>query len=384
MLFHFIECFKLNYLNFWPIDHFRVCALRFIRLKVATKTLNQKCLASIAVTPSSCRPADIETFCWCCSFSAEDGTVTARGDACIMNDRARPPTSQKRKTKENNRRRMCLSYSCSAVCPLLVWETVFDRNSGCVCCLKWEMGLKTHTLSFGEHRKPREKRRKCWYIFAVMLARQCQAARQSFSMFSTLKTAEKKIQKTALLMYVADRQTSVRRLKKGNEWIEEGSGHGADCLLTSPQGKIPCQTQTRLPIAAEHVAYHHPTMFLSWRVYKAILYLRTYKHFCQIKHISSIFQTLITWYHDMKEIISNPRLGVDPGITCPLFTHTHCKAQGYMYVSHAAFVSSPGSNVHWNKCLHLTMTSDRCVCLSPISQWHILATCLVNFQRISL
>ena len=186
------------------------------------------------------------------------------------------------------------------------------------------------------------------------------------------------------LVNVCCRQTDISEETEERERIEEGSGHGADCLLTSPQGKIPCQTQTRLPIAAEHVAYHHPTMFLSWRVFKAILYLRTYKHFRQIKHISSIFQTLIAWYHDMKEIISNPRLGVDPGITCPLFTHTHCKAQGYMYVSHAAFVSSPGSNVHWNKCLHLTMTSDRCVCLSPVSQWHLLATCLVNFQRISL
>lgn len=241
--------------------------LRFIRLalKVATKILNQKCLASIAVTPSSGQPTDIKTFCWFCSFSAEDGAVTARGDACVMNDHARPPTSQKGKTRENNRRSMCVSLSDQQGTNSRTGITVLDRNSGCVCCLKWEMGLKTHTLSFREHRKPREKRRKCSYIFAVMLARQCQPARQSFSLFSTLKTVLKKKErkKTALLMYVADRQTSVRRRKKGKESIEEGSGHGADCLLTSPQGKIPCQTQTRLHITEKHVAFHHPTIFFS-------------------------------------------------------------------------------------------------------------------------
>lgn len=199
--------------------------LRFIRLalKVATKILNQKCLASIAVTPSSGRPTDIKTFCWFCSFSAEDGAVTARGDACVMNDHARPPTSQKGKTRENNRRSMCVSLSDQQGTNSRTGITVLDRNSGCVCCLKWEMGLKTHTLSFREHRKPREKRRKCSYIFAVMLARQCQPARQSFSLFSTLKTVlKKKERKKNCIVNVCCRQTDISEETEEREGVDRG------------------------------------------------------------------------------------------------------------------------------------------------------------------
>lgn len=188
--------------------------------------------------------------------------------------------------------------------------------------------------------------------------------------------------KTALLMYVADRQTSVRRRKKGKESIEEGSGHGADCLLTSPQGKIPCQTQTRLHVAEEHVAFYHPTIFLSWRVNNTIFNLRSYKQFRHIKHTLSIFQTLITSY--MKEIISNPGLRVDPGITCPLFTHTHCKTQGYMYVSHAAFLSSPGSNIHWNKMFALENDEWLLRLLKPHFTMAPFNHMFSHFQRKSL
>lgn len=83
---------------------------------------------------------------------------------------------------------------------------------------------------------------------------------------------------------------SVTRQKKGKESIEEGSGHGADCLLTGLQGKtysVNWHRENRLPgvffslfqlptnthIGLYNKAYPLIPQFVGVRICNTILYL---------------------------------------------------------------------------------------------------------------